>query len=136
MTNSPSPATPAPSATEESHGPSPENILKLGTAFWASKALLSAVELEIFTQLSTQKGTVEDLQKRLALHPRSVVGLEMTYEAPVLRHFTAKFQPIGTNAPSRMEPFAGFLNNAPGDEPAPAESTNGVGNLPEPPSLG
>ena len=71
MTNIPSPATPVASSTDEPHGPTPENILKLGTAFWASKALLSAVELEIFTQLSSQKGTAGDLQSRLGLHPRS-----------------------------------------------------------------
>src|SRR5262245_54900130 len=32
--------------------PTPENILKMGTAFWASKALLSAVELGLFTELT------------------------------------------------------------------------------------
>jgi precorrin-6B methylase 2 len=71
MTNPNSPATPAQPPKEESHGPTPDNILKLGTAFWASKALLSAVELELFTHLSSKKGTAEDLKKRLGLHPRS-----------------------------------------------------------------
>jgi precorrin-6B methylase 2 len=73
MTNHPSsPASTAQSpAPAENQGPNPENILKLGTAFWASKALLSAVELELFTHLAAQPGTVEAIQQRLALHPRS-----------------------------------------------------------------
>src|SRR5687768_10693696 len=71
MTNLAAPATPVSSTPEASPGPSPENILKLGTAFWASKTLLSAVELELFTHLAAQKGTVEELQKRLGLHARS-----------------------------------------------------------------
>ena len=33
-------------------GPTPEAILQLGTAFWASKTLLSAVELGLFTELA------------------------------------------------------------------------------------
>ncbi|HTO04545.1 MAG TPA: methyltransferase [Opitutus sp.] len=61
-------AQPASAAGQEPH---PENILKLGTAFWASKTLLSAVELELFTHLSAEPGTAENLQQRLGLHPRS-----------------------------------------------------------------
>ena len=30
----------------------PENILKTGMAFWPAKTLLSAVELDVFTQLA------------------------------------------------------------------------------------
>src|SRR5688572_19237681 len=46
-----------------------EGILQLGLAFWGSKALLSAVELGLFTELA--KGPLEAnvLAKRLALHP-------------------------------------------------------------------
>jgi hypothetical protein len=29
--------------------PSPEHILQVGLGFWASKTLLSAVEMEVFT---------------------------------------------------------------------------------------
>lgn len=35
--------------------PSPEGILKIGTGFWASKILLSAVNFELFTTLSERK---------------------------------------------------------------------------------
>ena len=36
---------------------SPEHILQIGFGFWASKALLSAVELALFTQLSAGSQT-------------------------------------------------------------------------------
>ncbi|TFG60260.1 MAG: methyltransferase, partial [Nitrospirales bacterium] len=51
--------------------PSSENIMKLGMAFWGSKTLLSAVELEIFTVLARQPMGADALQTRLGLHPRS-----------------------------------------------------------------
>jgi hypothetical protein len=49
----------------------PERILQTGMAFWASKTLLSAVELELFTALAQQPGDLTALQDRLKLHPRS-----------------------------------------------------------------
>ncbi len=50
---------------------SPERILQVGFAFWASKTLLSAVEMEVFTELARRPGTLEDLQGRLGLHARA-----------------------------------------------------------------
>src|SRR3954465_177207 len=50
---------------------SPERILQTGFGFWGSKTLLSAVELELFTRLSEQPSTAEDLRARLGLHPRA-----------------------------------------------------------------
>ena len=38
----------------ESH-PTPENIMKIGTGFWASKILLSAVKFQIFTTLAEKE---------------------------------------------------------------------------------
>ncbi|HYF34422.1 MAG TPA: methyltransferase [Prosthecobacter sp.] len=49
---------------------SPEKILQTGLAFWASKTLLSAVELEVFTQLAGKAATLEELQASLRLHQR------------------------------------------------------------------
>ena len=37
-----------------SHELSPEKIMQLGTAFQGSKTLLSAIELEVFTELAKQ----------------------------------------------------------------------------------
>jgi hypothetical protein len=51
--------------------PTPEKILQTGTAFWASKTLLSAVELGLFTELAKAPSTLEAVQGRLGLHPRS-----------------------------------------------------------------
>ncbi len=49
----------------------PERILQTGLGFWASKLLLSAVEMELFTHLARHPGTASELQGRLGLHPRS-----------------------------------------------------------------
>lgn len=51
--------------------PSPEHILQIGLGFWASKTLLSAVEIGLFTDLAKEPGDLEALQKRLGLHPRA-----------------------------------------------------------------
>jgi hypothetical protein len=50
---------------------SPEHILQTGLAFWASKTLLSAVEMELFTEIARRPGTLEDLTGRLGLHRRA-----------------------------------------------------------------
>lgn len=51
-------------------GPTPEHLLKLGTGFFASKVLLSAVELELFTVLAERPETLAAISSRLGLHPR------------------------------------------------------------------
>jgi hypothetical protein len=49
----------------------PDQILQVGLGFWASKTLLSAVEMELFTELARHPESGEALQDRLGLHPRS-----------------------------------------------------------------
>lgn len=49
----------------------PEHIMQIGLGFWASKTLLSAVEMEVFTELAKQPEDLETLRGRLGLHPRS-----------------------------------------------------------------
>ena len=51
--------------------PQPDHILQTGLAFWASKTLLSAVEMEVFTELAKGPEDLERLTGRLGLHPRS-----------------------------------------------------------------
>jgi hypothetical protein len=51
--------------------PTPEHIMQIGLGFWASKTLLSAVELDLFTELARKPETLETLQDRIGLHPRS-----------------------------------------------------------------
>jgi O-methyltransferase domain/Dimerisation domain len=54
-----------------SNQPNPEKILQTGLAFWASKTLLSAVEMGLFTELSHGPESFESVCGRLRLHPRS-----------------------------------------------------------------
>src|SRR3954451_7001857 len=57
---------------EQSPDVTPEGIMQLGLAFWGSKALLSAVELGVFSELAESGSTDGDaLRERLGLHPRS-----------------------------------------------------------------
>jgi len=49
----------------------PDHILEVGLGFWASKTLLSAVEMEVFTELAKHPEDLEALRTRLGLHPRS-----------------------------------------------------------------
>jgi hypothetical protein len=51
--------------------PDPGHILQTGFAFWASKTLLCAVGMEVFTELARVPATVEALRERLGLHARS-----------------------------------------------------------------
>ena len=49
----------------------PARILEVGMAFWSSKALLSAVELGLFSLLTEGPQTGGDIERRLGLHPRA-----------------------------------------------------------------
>ena len=51
--------------------PTPEHIMQIGLGFWASKTLLSAVEMGLFTELAGRPEGLEAVQGRLGLHPRS-----------------------------------------------------------------
>jgi hypothetical protein len=51
--------------------PTPEHIMQIGLGFWASKILLSAVEMGVFTELAHRPEGLEDVQGRLGLHARS-----------------------------------------------------------------
>jgi O-methyltransferase/methyltransferase family protein len=48
-----------------------DHILQVGLGFWASKVLLSAVEMEVFTELAKHPEDLATLTGRLGLHPRS-----------------------------------------------------------------
>jgi hypothetical protein len=51
-------------------GLTPERILRTGSGYWASKTLLSAVELGVFTELARGPRSLDELTERLGLHPR------------------------------------------------------------------
>ena len=60
-----------PKGSPASEQATPERILQLGLGFWGSKALLSAVEIGLFTELAKGSLDFETLAERLMLHPRS-----------------------------------------------------------------
>ncbi len=49
---------------------SPERLFGLGMGFWGAKALLSAVELDVFTRLAIRRATLAELTRDLGLHER------------------------------------------------------------------
>lgn len=49
----------------------PGQIMQTGLGFWASKTLLSAIEMGVFTELAKHPEDLTTLQGRLGLHPRS-----------------------------------------------------------------
>ena len=51
--------------------PTIDAIMQVGLGFWASKTLLSAIEMEVFTELAGHAEDLNTLQGRLGLHPRS-----------------------------------------------------------------
>ena len=50
----------------------PSNIIQIGMGFRASRILLSAVELQLFTVLGTDAMTGEQIGELLGLHPRAI----------------------------------------------------------------
>src|SRR5215472_1104947 len=50
---------------------SPSHIHKMTMGFFAARAIQAAVELDIFTVLANEPGTVEDVERRCGLHPRA-----------------------------------------------------------------
>src|SRR5436309_1828924 len=50
----------------------PSHILQVGMGFFASKTLLSAVELELFTKLARQRMTGKEIAAALQLSARAI----------------------------------------------------------------
>lgn len=50
----------------------PTNIMQIGMGFWASKTLLTAVNMELFTLLAQGELTGNEIQVKLGLHDRSL----------------------------------------------------------------
>ncbi len=109
----------------------PDHILQVGTGFWASKTLLSAVEMELFTELAKHPEPLPELSARLGLHPRSahdfldaLVALNFLerrdgtyYNTPSTDLFLDKRKPsyiggILEMANHRLYPFWGNLTTA------------------------
>ena len=82
----------------------PDHILETGMAFWGSKTLLSAVELELFTEVERQPGTLSDLTARLGLHERSARDF---FDALVALGFLEREDGVYRNTPATAR-FLGF----------------------------
>src|SRR5438874_8709059 len=50
----------------------PSHIMQVGMGFWASKTLLSAVELELFTRLGSDSASGEQIAETLGLDDRAI----------------------------------------------------------------
>jgi len=74
--------------------------MQVAVGFWASKTLLSAVELELFTHLSAESMTGEQIEQRLALHPRATYDFLDT----LISLFTAFF--LGTGSGGQLGLYA------------------------------
>ena len=109
----------------------PDHIMQVGLGFSASKTLLSAIEMELFTELAKHPENEEQVRKRLGLHPRSsrdfldaLVALGLldrqngTYSnTSATDLFLDKAKPsyiggILEMANARLYPFWGFLTEA------------------------
>lgn len=76
--------------------PVPDAILQTGLAFWASKTLLSAIELGVFTELARGPADLESLRTALDLHPRAARDF---FDALVALGFLARADGRYANTP-------------------------------------
>ncbi|MBP8534188.1 methyltransferase [Streptomyces sp. MK37H] len=79
------------------HEISPEPILEVGLGFMASKALLTAVELDLFSRLAEGPRTGGDLAEALGLHPRGAADF---LDALVALGFLERSEGVYRNSPS------------------------------------
>jgi hypothetical protein len=77
--------------------PSPEQILQVGLGFWPSKVLLSAIEMEVFTELAKKPEDLEALRGRLGLHTRSARDF---FDALVALGFLQRENGVYRNTPA------------------------------------
>jgi predicted O-methyltransferase YrrM len=50
----------------------PSHIMQVGMGFWPSKTVMSAVELQLFTELGSESMAGEEIGERLGLHSRAI----------------------------------------------------------------
>jgi hypothetical protein len=77
--------------------PEPDEILRIGLGFQSAKTLLSAVEMELFTELAKHPEDLATLQGRLGLHSRSARDF---LDALVALKFLERRDGIYHNTPS------------------------------------
>lgn len=72
--------------------PDPTAIMQVGTGFWASKVLLSAIKLRLFSFLGADAHSAESIRQALNLHPRSVYDFLDTLVALGFLHRTGLYE--------------------------------------------
>jgi hypothetical protein len=77
--------------------PSPDQIMQVGLGFWASKTLLSAIEMGLFTELARRPEEHETLRDRLGLHRRSARDF---FDALVALGFLERRDGVYRNTPA------------------------------------
>lgn len=77
--------------------PAPDQILQIGLGFWASKTVLSAVEMEVFTELARHPEDLATLSGRIGLHPRSACDF---LDALVALGFLERSNGVYSNTPA------------------------------------
>jgi biotin operon repressor len=80
-----------------SEDPAPDQIMQVGLGFWASKTLLSAIEMELFTELAKHPQSGEELRDRLGLHSRAYRDF---LDALVALGFLERAEQVYRNTPS------------------------------------
>ena len=71
--------------------------MQVGLGFWASKTLLSAIEMEVFTELARHPEDLDALSERLGLHERSARDF---FDALVALGFLERRDGVYTNTPA------------------------------------
>jgi hypothetical protein len=94
------PAVTAPAPAKSSPGLSPDHILQAGLGFWASKTLLSATELGLFTELAAGPLDAESLRQRLGLDSR---GARDFFDALVALRFLERRDGRYSNTPEAAQ---------------------------------
>ena len=59
--------------TAAARSPDPSHIMQVGLGFWASKTLLAATKLDLFTLLDRGAQQPEHIRAELGLHPKSII---------------------------------------------------------------
>jgi predicted O-methyltransferase YrrM len=85
----------------------PAHILQVGMGFWPSKVVLSAVELELFTELGDEALTGEEIGERLGLHSR---GIHDFLDSLVALHLLEREGAGGDGRYSNSPETAAFLD--------------------------
>jgi cyclopropane fatty-acyl-phospholipid synthase-like methyltransferase len=99
---------------------SPDRIFQVGLGFWAAKALLSAVELGLFTVLAAEPLDAKALRRRLGIHERgardffdALVALRMLDRQDGLYRNTPEANLyLDRNKPSYLGGFLDHVNTA------------------------